>query len=103
MGSMPLDDALDVADSSEVELFGFDKAGKENFYNGGGSFGIGWSRKLDASERSRLRALMRGLPDGKPARCHLPRFGFRFGWPRELYVSICFSCNNIFVDRDMVT
>ena len=96
-------DALEVADSSEVELFGFDETGKENFYNGGGSFGIGWSRRLDPEERSRLRALMIGLPGGQPARCHMPGFGLRFGWPRELYVSICFRCNNIFVDRDMVT
>lgn len=103
MGSTPLADALNAADSAEVELFGFDEAGKENFYNGGGSFGIGWSRRLDAEERTRLRALMLGLPGGEPARCHLPPFGLRFGWPRELYVSICFRCNNIFADRDMVT
>ena len=30
-------------------------------------------------------------------------FGLRFGWPRELYVSICFRCNNIYVDREMMT
>ena len=64
MGSTPLGDALDAVDSSEVQLFGFDNAGKENFYNGGGSFGIGWSRRLDAEERERLRALMLGLPGG---------------------------------------
>jgi hypothetical protein len=103
MGSTPLDDALNAADSSEVQLFGFDSAGQENFYNGGGSFGIGWSRRLDAEERQRLRTLMLGLPDGEPARCHTPGFGLRFGWPRELYVSLCFSCNNIIVDREMVT
>ena len=99
----PLDDALDAADSSEVQVLGFDNAGKESFYNGGGSFGIGWSRRLDAEERQRLRALMRGLPDGRPARCHTPGFGVRFGWPRELHVSICFSCNNIYVDDVMWT
>jgi len=103
VANTPLDDALEVVDSSEVELFGFDAAGKENFYNGGGSFGIGWSRRLDLEERSRLRALMLGLPNGVPARCHMPGFGLRFGWPRELYVSICFRCNNIYVDRAMVT
>jgi hypothetical protein len=58
---------------------------------------------MSAEERQRLRALMLGLPDGEPARCHTPGFGLRFGRPRELYVSLCFSCNNIFVDREMVT
>ncbi len=99
MRGTPLVDALNAVDSAEVELFGFDGAGKENFYNGAGSFGIGWSRGLHAEERTRLRALMLVLPEGESARCHVPGFGLRFGWPRELYVSICFRCNNIFADE----
>lgn len=102
MGSTPLDDALEAAADSEIVLFGFDNAGTENFYNGAGSFGIGWSRRLNADERSRLQALMLELPDGVSARCHEPGFGLRFSWPRELHVSICFRCNNIFADPSMI-
>lgn len=103
MGASPLADALHDADFDEVELVGFDVTGARSFYTGGGGYGVGWSRLLEAEDRSRLRALVGALPNGQSARCHMPGFGLLFGMPpREVHVSLCFQCHNAYVDRELV-
>ncbi|TMQ11255.1 MAG: hypothetical protein E6J91_23685 [Deltaproteobacteria bacterium] len=102
MGSSPLAAALRDTDFDEVELVGFDPRGQRSFYTGG-SYGVGWSRLLETDERARLRDLIGALPSGVSARCHMPPFGLLFGTPpREVHVSLCFRCNNAYVDRELV-
>jgi hypothetical protein len=94
---------LQAVDRDEVELVGFDVTGERSFYGGGGSFGISWSRLLQREDAARLRALIAELPSGQSARCHTPPFGVLFGAPpRQIHVTICFRCNNLYVDRTLI-
>jgi hypothetical protein len=63
-------------------------------------FRIAWEQPLTADPRRRVAALLAALPDGEEARCHHPVFGLRLdpGTPDELRMSICFQCNNIYLD-----
>ena len=44
-----------------------------------------------------IASLWRDLPPGEQARCHVPRFGFRFFDGDRLVseASVCWQCNNI--------
>jgi hypothetical protein len=98
-----LANVLSDADFEDIDLVGFDPQGAESFYSFGGSYGVGWTRILEADERAQLRALLDALPAGKQARCHNPAFGIRFGTPpRVKNATVCFACNNIYADGQMV-
>jgi hypothetical protein len=101
MGTL-LASVLSDADFEDIDLVGFDRLGAESFYGFSG-YGVGWTRILEADERAQLRALLNALPAGEQARCHNPVFGIRFGTaPRVKNVTVCFACNNIFADGQML-
>jgi hypothetical protein len=63
-------------------------------------FRIAWEQSATADQRRRLGALLAALPRGSEARCHMPVFGLRLdpGTADEARLSICFECNNIYLD-----
>src|SRR5262249_9175275 len=63
-------------------------------------FRIAWEQPLAADQRHRLGALLATLPAGEEARCHEPVFGLRLdpSTGNEARMSICFYCNNIYLD-----
>lgn len=63
-------------------------------------FRIAWERPLRADQRRRAGELLAALPNGEEARCHDPVFGLRLdpGTADEVRMSICFGCNNIYLD-----
>lgn len=63
-------------------------------------FRIAWEQPLAAHQRHRVGALLAALPADEEARCHEPVFGLRLdpGTNDEVRMSICFICNNIYLD-----
>jgi hypothetical protein len=59
-----------------------------------------WEQPLAADPRRRVGALLGALPDAEQMKCHDPVFGLRLdpGTSDETRMSICFMCNNIFLD-----
>jgi hypothetical protein len=53
---------------------------------------------VEGERAKRIAELWRGLIDGEGARCHVPRFGFRFRNKGVvvLEASVCWMCNNIY-------
>lgn len=95
---VPLADALrDARFDGDIEIVGLDAAATRSIYTFG-SHGVGWSRYLDPDERARLQALIHALPVAQSARCHMPAFGLVFTQPREFNVTLCFQCNNAYVN-----
>lgn len=63
-------------------------------------FRIAWEQSTTAEQLRRLGALLAALPDDEEERCHMPVFGLRLdpGTIDEARMSICFQCNNIYLD-----
>jgi hypothetical protein len=63
-------------------------------------FRIAWEQPLAADPRQRVGALLAALPDAEQMKCHDPVFGLRLDpdTSDETRMSICFMCNNIFLD-----
>jgi hypothetical protein len=49
-----------------------------------------------------IARLWRQLPPAEPMRCHTPPYGFRFYKDDDLILqaSVCWNCNNIFIDSN---
>ena len=58
--------------------------------------------RVTGETAQKIAQLWHELPDAEQMRCHVPPFGLRFfrEEKRVLQASICWHCNNIFIDKD---
>jgi hypothetical protein len=58
--------------------------------------------RVEGETAQRLAQLWRQLPPDEPMRCHTPPFGLRFYAGNQLLVqgSVCWRCNNIFIEEN---
>ena len=57
--------------------------------------------RIDGEAAQHIAHLWRQLPPGEQMRCHMPHFGLRFyaGGNLLLQASLCWDCNNIFINQ----
>lgn len=55
--------------------------------------------EMNVENGNEIIQLINSLPNGEPARCHIPRFGLELlESENQIFVcSICWQCNNIFI------
>jgi hypothetical protein len=99
----PFATLFDSDSSDEVDVVGLGQPQPgAAFHSGFRGLWVAWRQPLDVEQRRRLRQMIGALPAGKSARCHMPAFGLQIGAaPSPVHVSICFTCNNAYVDGDL--
>lgn len=99
-----LADVLRDTAYDEIEVVGLGDGGIAFAKGGGSDATVTWTRRLNGREQARLQELIKVLPNGESARCHMPGFGLRI-WrgQRQQRVSLCFRCNNAYVADQLTT
>jgi hypothetical protein len=94
------DRALNLVGFSRQTLDDIPDGAPSRFDVGGFRFSIAWSAHRRGASTHRIAALLADLPEGEESRRHEPVFGLRLhpGTASEVRMSICFRCNNIYLD-----
>lgn len=87
-------DAVEIVDLSGVESDRVEQFMQESL--------SARSVKVTSESAQQIANLWRNLPSSEQMRCHNPPFGLRFFKANQLLVegSICWECNNIFVNEE---
>ncbi|HEU4412512.1 MAG TPA: hypothetical protein VFS43_45135 [Polyangiaceae bacterium] len=98
---------LETGQDVALSLVGFDDGEPDEHHDAarvfevrGFRFAVAWEQRLSARDRRRIGELLAALPADSQARCHMPAFGLRLdpGTRDEARMSICFTCNNAYLD-----